>query len=88
MTTHTMVESDDAENEHSDGHDDDDGPGGPFDDESDVDVASTSDVEHSDEDDNDSDEVDGIGRKPSFRLREILFYDDKISIFRARHGRL
>jgi hypothetical protein len=28
------------------------------------------------------------GPKPSFRLREILFYDDKVSIFRARHGRL
>ena len=26
--------------------------------------------------------------KPTWRLREILFYDDKISIFRARHGRL
>ncbi|RMZ89497.1 hypothetical protein DV736_g3276, partial [Chaetothyriales sp. CBS 134916] len=26
--------------------------------------------------------------KPSFRLREILFYDDKVSIFKARHGRL
>lgn len=31
----------------------------------------------------------GKGRKaPRFRLREILFYDDKISIFKARHGRL
>lgn len=31
----------------------------------------------------------GKGRKPPrFRLREILFYDDKISIFKARHGRL
>lgn len=26
--------------------------------------------------------------RPSFRLREILFYDDKVSIFRARHGKL
>ena len=25
---------------------------------------------------------------PSFRLREILFYDDKVSIYRARHGKL
>ena len=23
-----------------------------------------------------------------FKLREILFYDDKVSIFKARHGRL
>jgi len=27
-------------------------------------------------------------QKPTWRLREILFYDDKISIFKARHGRL
>lgn len=26
--------------------------------------------------------------KMAFRLREILFYDDKVSIYRARHGRL
>lgn len=26
--------------------------------------------------------------KVEFRLREILFYDDKISIFKARHGEL
>ncbi|KAI1623564.1 hypothetical protein EDD37DRAFT_631959 [Exophiala viscosa] len=26
--------------------------------------------------------------KPTWRLREILFYDDKISIFKARHGKL
>jgi hypothetical protein len=25
---------------------------------------------------------------PSLRLREILYYDDKVSIFKARHGRL
>lgn len=25
---------------------------------------------------------------PQFRLREILFYDDKVAIFKARHGRL
>ncbi|EXJ89361.1 hypothetical protein A1O3_02428 [Capronia epimyces CBS 606.96] len=28
------------------------------------------------------------GPKRTWRLREILFYDDKISIFKARHGRL
>lgn len=26
--------------------------------------------------------------KARFRLREILFYDDKVAIFKARHGRL
>jgi hypothetical protein len=25
---------------------------------------------------------------PALRLREILYYDDKVSIFKARHGRL
>ncbi|KAJ4513718.1 hypothetical protein HRR83_005136 [Exophiala dermatitidis] len=55
-------------------------------------------------DDEDSDESDDQGAdgdrggggggssnrrtKRTWRLREILFYDDKISIFKARHGRL
>lgn len=26
--------------------------------------------------------------QPNLKLREILFYDDKISIFKARHGKL
>jgi hypothetical protein len=43
-------------------------------------------------DDDDGDNADGVGgsksQKPTWRLREILFYDDKISIFKARHGRL
>ena len=34
------------------------------------------------------DEGETSPSKVTFRLREILFYDDKISIFRARHGRL
>ena len=37
------------------------------------------------------DEEDGDGpdeQRKAFRLREILFYDDKISIFKARHGKL
>ena len=41
---------------------------------------------------NDTDEEDPDGEssanKPKFKLREILFYDDKITIFKARHGRL
>lgn len=39
----------------------------------------------------DEDEQNGVGTGPSkmtFKLREILFYDDKISIFKARHCRL
>lgn len=53
------------------------------------------------EESDDEDDEDGEGRyggaghgsgrrnqPPTFRLREILFYDDKISIFKARHGKL
>lgn len=35
-----------------------------------------------------SSEQDDEYFKARFRLREILFYDDKIAIFKARHGRL
>ena len=40
--------------------------------------------------DSDSDETGTFGKKkrPDLKLREILFYDDKVSIFKARHGRL
>ena len=47
--------------------------------------------EVSDHEDSDSDSSDGSedGRsKVRLRLREILFYDDKVAIFKARHGRL
>jgi hypothetical protein len=47
--------------------------------------------EISDHDDSDSDSYDGSeeGRlKVRLRLREILFYDDKVAIFKARHGKL
>ncbi len=32
--------------------------------------------------------LDGQAKPPQLKLREILFYDDKVSIFKARHGRL
>jgi len=38
--------------------------------------------------DGDSDGTEEDARRPRLRLREILFYDDKVSIFKARHGRL
>ncbi|RDW74036.1 hypothetical protein BP5796_07478 [Coleophoma crateriformis] len=47
--------------------------------------------EMSDHDDSDTDSYDGSedGRsKLRLRLREILFYDDKVAIFKARHGKL
>ncbi|KAL9046210.1 MAG: hypothetical protein Q9214_000895 [Letrouitia sp. 1 TL-2023] len=38
--------------------------------------------------DDESVESEGGRRRPKFKLREILFYDDKVTIFKARHGRL
>jgi hypothetical protein len=49
------------------------------------------DEEISDHEDSDTDSFDGSedGRsKVRLRLREILFYDDKVAIFKARHGKL
>ena len=43
--------------------------------------------EDSEDDDGDS-LSDGEIRRPRLRLREILFYDDKVAIFKARHGKL
>ncbi|TKA67591.1 hypothetical protein B0A55_08705 [Friedmanniomyces simplex] len=49
----------------------------------------------SDDDDDEDDEADdsdseagGPEHAARLRLREILFYDDKVAIFKARHGRL
>ena len=45
-----------------------------------------SDLESSDDDES----IEDMDKKKGkhFKLREILFYDDKISIFKARHGRV
>ncbi|KAK4967018.1 hypothetical protein LTR28_003037 [Elasticomyces elasticus] len=75
-------DEDDAEDDDED--DDDDGDGGDGD-------ATESDNEDDDHDDSDSDDVySNAGEKlgPRLRLREILFYDDKVAVFKARHGRL
>lgn len=42
------------------------------------------------DDDNSDDEASAFDgkRSPRLKLREILFYDDKVSIFKARHGHL
>jgi len=63
------------------------------DDDDDDDEVEEVDETESDEEDDDDDasdaESDGIeGRAARLRLREILFYDDKVAIFKARHGRL
>lgn len=74
-------ESDADEETESDAeHDDDDDDDDDFDD---------------DITDSDSDYSDGTprkggknGRAAKLRLREILFYDDKVAVFKARHGKL
>lgn len=59
-----------------------------FDNETDEDDE-TSSLSSPDEDDDgysDEDEANGVGNAQLFfKLREILYYDDKISIFKARH---
>lgn len=71
-------------NAQHDSHDDDDG--GDTNDSSDFEGMSDSEDNMSDEEDTEGTSANNI--KPTWRLREILFYDDKISVFKARHGRL
>lgn len=71
---------------HDDDDDSDDGPPSPLpaaqvDDDSDA-------GERSPLSEDEEDSVEPGKRKIRFKLREILFYDDKISIFKARHARL
>lgn len=60
--------------------------------ESDIDDEDEDEEEVVDEDegdsDNETDYTDEEKQKPGIRLREILFYDDKVEIFRARNARL
>ncbi len=85
-------DTEDEDNEEDDEDDDEDDPNqeaaatqivDPDDSGSDA----SSDV-HEDSDDDESDGAEDDKRRPRLRLREILFYDDKVSIFKARHGRL
>jgi hypothetical protein len=47
------------------------------------------DVTDSDSDSSDTPRKSGKhGRAAKLRLREILFYDDKVAVFKARHGKL
>ena len=88
--TFTDDDDDDEDEEGSDEEEDEDeeddngtaiGPIDPDETESEI----------SDHDESDADSLDGSEDGPSkvrLRLREILFYDDKVQIFKARHGRL
>lgn len=85
-------EDDDDEDEDEDGEDSDDEGGGDGDEEG----ASTGPTdpdetqsENSGGDDSDDDSfVEDSVSKVRLRLREILFYDDKVAIFKARHAKL
>ncbi|KAG9248449.1 hypothetical protein BJ878DRAFT_37032 [Calycina marina] len=50
--------------------------------------ATESELSDHDDSDSDSDGFDDGRSKVRLRLREILFYDDKVAIFKARHGKL
>ncbi|KAL0260089.1 hypothetical protein SLS55_005834 [Diplodia seriata] len=79
---------DEDEDDEDDGHDEDDS--GPLvDDDSEEEDEDEDDDDFDDDDDDDSfiHSEDGAGG-PRLRLREILFYDDKVAIFKARHGKL
>jgi len=79
------------EDEEEDIEDEDDGDGEDGDAAEDEDDDPINDDLLDDDDDdlysNDGDHVGGK-KAPKLRLREILFYDDKVSIFKARHGKL
>lgn len=81
-----------VEDAGSDGDEDDDDEAEDDDDDDEDDDVDEEDGTESDEDDEDElsdSEADGVeGRAARLRLREILFYDDKVAIFKARHGRL
>lgn len=86
VDTEGDTDDDGQETDHHDDDDDsDDGaptpPATQVDDDSDA-------GERSPLTEDEEDGEDHSKRKIRFKLREILFYDDKISIFKARHGRL
>lgn len=81
-------DDDDAEGHHS--HDEDDSDS---DDDESTSATPTTQTQGTDSDIDpvtDDDESDPVssGTKIKLKLREILFYEDRISIFKARHGRL
>ncbi|KAK2766248.1 hypothetical protein FQN54_007765 [Arachnomyces sp. PD_36] len=96
--SHDDLNGSDGEDDDGEAHDDadeaDDGWGNDghgmgatqSDSESDVSLGGHDDG-YSDED-NENGELDSGRSAVNFQVREILFYDDKVSIFRARHGEL
>lgn len=88
-----MVSSDDESDADEDDNDEDD-------DDDDEDQAAVANPVADDSNDSDgADDSEGLSedegaaagngkQRPRLKLREILFYDDKVSIFKARHGQL
>ncbi|KAK4187971.1 hypothetical protein QBC35DRAFT_215547 [Podospora australis] len=92
-------EEDDDELEDDDGEVDDDDEDEDDDDEDNTPTTATSDPDETQSEDEETEEEpaadeddDGFVEPGSggmrLRLREILFYDDKVAIFKARHGKL
>ena len=96
------VGSEGEEDEDVDEEDDDDDVEELDAENSDADDETESDPENDDDDDDDDDDLTDSdsdssdsprksgrnGRAAKLRLREILFYDDKVAVFKARHGKL
>ena len=88
---HVLGDQDEDSDVDDDDNDDDD------DDEDDA-AAAPSSIDHGNNDsdaaeDSDTSSDNGSGpesggKQTKLKLREILFYDDKVSIFKARHGQL
>jgi len=78
IDTASDAEDDDEEEEGEDEEEDD---------EVEVEEETESDDDEDEGVDSDS-EDDGSQHAARLRLREILFYDDKVAVFKARHGRL
>lgn len=82
----TDEDDEDADNGHNDvGSDDDEAGNTPT---SPMDEATHSEFGGAGSDDDDDSFIEPNANKTKLRLREILFYDDKVAIFKARHGRL
>lgn len=92
-----------SDGEEEDDVDDDEEEDEDLDSDSDADDETESDAEHDDDDDDfDEDDITDTesdtsdaprkngknSRAAKLRLREILFYDDKVAVFKARHGKL
>lgn len=84
-TTWNPLDQDWTDDDEDDADLDDDGNS---DDLGDVDDADDNIDDMDDEESDDESSTVGGKRAPRLKLREILFYDDKVSIFKARHGHL